>query len=66
MNTIDVSDLPEPFARAVQAVAETFRRQLAMNPPATAQEPRKPTELPVWSLGVTGKLTREEIYDERV
>lgn len=29
MPSIDVSDLPEPYVRAVKAVVETFRRQIA-------------------------------------
>ncbi len=66
MESIDVSDLPEPFAQAVKAVAETFRRQLAVKE-AKGEEPKKtPVELPLWPLGVIGNLTREEIYDDRV
>ncbi len=67
MESIDVSDLPEPFAQAVKAVAETFRRQLAVKGDELGEEPKKtPVELPLWPLGVIGNLTREEIYDDRV
>ena len=67
MKSIDVSDLPEPFAQAVKAVAESFRRQLAVRGGATGEKPRKPpVELPLWPLGAIGSLSREEIDDERV
>ena len=67
MDSIDVSDLPEPFAQAVKAVAETFRRALAVRSDEKGDEPRKPpVELPHWPLGVVGNLTRGEIYDDRV
>lgn len=66
MQTIDVSDLPEPYVRAVKAVVETFRRQLAIQGEKREQPTRRPVELPRWRLGVIGDLTREEIYDDRV
>ncbi len=61
MDSIDISDLPEPFAEAVKAVAETFRRQLAVKGDMSK---KTPVELPLWPLGVCGNLTREEIYDD--
>lgn len=57
METIDVHDLPEPMARAIADTVEHLRQQL------TRRNPELPTALPVWSLGVRGDLTREEIYD---
>ncbi len=67
MESIDVSDLPEPFAQAVKAVADTFRRHLAARGDEPGDEPKKtPVELPPWPLGVIGNLPREEIYDDRV
>ena len=65
MTTIDVSDLPEFYAQAVQAVAETFRRQLAMTNHDSKEGSKPPRELPKWPLGVIGNLTREEIYEDR-
>ena len=67
-NSIDVSGLPEPYVRAVQAVVETFRRQIAAERGEMAREasPRPPVALPHWPLGGIGNLTREEIYDDRV
>ncbi len=71
MDSIDISDLPEPFAEAVKAVAETFRRQLAVKGDELGEGPKKPpVELPLWPLGVIdgaviGNLSREEIYDDR-
>lgn len=66
MQTIDVSDLPEPYVRAVKAVVETFRRQLANRGEKGERPTGPPVELPRWRLGVVGNLTREEIYDDRV
>ncbi len=66
MESIDVSDLPEPFAQAVKAVAETFRRQLAVKE-ARGEEPGKkasPGKLSVCDGAVIGNLSREEIYDD--
>ena len=59
METIDVKDLPEPIARAIEAMVNTLRQQL---------QPKKwtkpPLKLPVWEGKPIGKLTREEIYDD--
>lgn len=64
MQTIDVSDLPEPYVQAVKAVVETFRRQLAIQGEKRGQPTRPAVELPRWRLGAIGDLTREEIYDD--
>lgn len=64
MQTIDVSDLPEPYVRAVKAVVETFRRQPALQNEKRKPPPKPSVELPRWRLGVIGDLTREEIYDD--
>lgn len=61
MQNIDVSDLPEPIARAIEAVVQTLRQQL---PQPVQQE--KTFELPRWEGQVLGKLTREEIYESAV
>jgi hypothetical protein len=57
---IDVSGLPEPVARGLEAVAEIARK--------LARQPEKKTgpvpELPVWALGAIGGLSREDIYSE--
>jgi len=60
MHTIDVSDLPEPIVRALDTMIQTLRQQLRH--PAS-KEPSH--ELPKWEGQVLGKLTREEIYDDR-
>ena len=60
MQTIDVSDLPEPIARALETMIQTLRQQFR-HPVST--EPSR--ELPKWEGEVLGKLTREEIYDDR-
>jgi hypothetical protein len=61
MQNIDVSDLPESVARAIEAVVQTLRQQL----PQPAQKKRT-VDLPRWEGMVLGKLTREEIYDSAV
>jgi hypothetical protein len=59
MEQIDVHDLPEPVARAIQAMVEELRRQLG---PAAPKKQGK--ELPRWEGRVLGSLTREELYDD--
>jgi hypothetical protein len=59
MEQIDVHGLPEPVARAIQAMVEALRDQLAR--PAPKTEAR---ELPRWEGQVRGNLTREELYDD--
>jgi hypothetical protein len=59
MEQIDVHDLPEPVARAIQAMVEELRRQLG---PAAPKKQAK--ELPRWEGQVLGNLTREELYDD--
>ncbi len=61
MQSIDVSDLPEPIARALESMIQTLRQQLAHPAPRNASH-----DLPKWEGKVLGKLTREEIYDERL
>ena len=60
MQHIDVSDLPEPVARAIETMIQTLRQQLAQ--PGTAKQPAR--EVPRWEGQVIGHLTREEIYDD--
>ena len=62
MRSVDLEGLPEPQARAIIAEVEFLRRVAAEKKAAKAPPP----ELPVWPLGVIGRLTREEIYDDRV
>ena len=59
MEQIDVRDLPDPVARAIQAMVEELRRQLG---PAAPK--KQPKELPRWEGRVLGNLTREEFYDD--
>jgi hypothetical protein len=59
MKTVDVSDLPEPLARAVEAMVQAMRKQL------NGEEQRKqPVNLPVWKGTVKSSLRREDIYDD--
>jgi len=57
METINLRGLPEPVARAIAETVENLKQQFKK------RRPGRPASLPVWSLGATGKLTREEIYD---
>jgi hypothetical protein len=62
MQSIDVSDLPEPLARIIAQMVEELRRQLVQ---ATAQPPAsKVPELSRCDGTVIGTLSREEIYDD--
>jgi hypothetical protein len=58
MANINVEGLPKPGARAVQAMVQALREQLAHD------QNKEAGELPVWPGTVTGSLTREEIYDD--
>jgi hypothetical protein len=58
METINVEGLPEPVARALEAVVQALREQL------TKDQKKEPSELPLWPGTVIGSLTREEIYDD--
>ena len=60
MESINVSDLPEPLARAVAVVVEELRRELA----ARHEGPRKVPELPHLEGNVIGTLSREELYGD--
>jgi len=61
MRSIDVSDLPEPVARALEVAAE-----MARNAARREKQGEKPPELSLWDGYVIGELRREEIYDDRV
>ena len=61
MQTVDVSDLPEPIERALEVAAEMARRWTRRK---TDQKPAP--ELSVWDGYVIGELRREEIYEDRV
>lgn len=67
MEKLDISDLSAPVARALRAVVETVRRELAANP-ETEPEPRKTSsekvKLSVCEGRVIGSSSREEIYDD--
>jgi hypothetical protein len=56
--TLDLGGLPEPIARGLEVVAEMARKMTAVENKPTGKMP----DLPAWPLGVTGTLSREEIY----
>jgi hypothetical protein len=59
MKTVDVSDLPEPLARAIEAMVQALRDQL------NGKEQKKQTvTLPVWKGTLKSSLRREDIYDD--
>jgi hypothetical protein len=59
---ISVEGLPEPFVRGLELLVQAVRG--LTRPRDEKRQP--PPKLPVWSLGVKGRLTRDEIYDDRV
>ena len=59
MDTINVRDLPEPLARAIDAMVRTLREQLRAE-----DKPRRRVNLPVWPGKVIGSLKREDIYGD--
>jgi hypothetical protein len=62
-HSVDVSGLPEPYVRAIRAVVEAFRRELATK--ATAQKtPARRVALSLCEGRAVGNLSREEIYDD--
>jgi hypothetical protein len=61
MQLIDVSGLPEPVARAIEAMVQALREQLAQTTPKKVVK-----DLPLWDGQVIGNLSREEIYDDVV
>lgn len=63
MDTIDVHDLPEPVARALESLAESLRRQLH---PEDAPSTGPRVELKTWPGKVIEPLTRREIYEDVV
>jgi hypothetical protein len=63
MESINVSDLPEPVARAVAVLVESLRHQIAAKAAREVQGPAR--ELPRWEGQVIGKMSREEIYEDR-
>jgi hypothetical protein len=54
MEHINVEDLPEPVARAVQAMVQALREQL------TKEQKKEASELPVWPGTVIGSLTEKK------
>jgi hypothetical protein len=62
MRTIDVHDLPEPVAKAIEIMVQTLRNQPKVDPD---NGPRSgPVQLPSWPGTVLGTLRRAEIYDD--
>jgi hypothetical protein len=60
MDSIDVRGLPEDQVRLLLEFAEFLKARACRK-----RKPIEKTELARWPLGVKGKLTREEIYEDR-
>ena len=58
MEHIHVEGLPEPVARAAQAVGQALHEQLAK------EQKKEPAELPIWPGTVIGFPTQEDIYED--
>ena len=61
MNAIDVKDLPEPIAQALDAMVRALREQLQALDGKRQQEP---VQLPTKPGKALGTLRREEIYED--
>ena len=59
MKTIDVSDLPEPLARAVESMVQALREQLYGK-----EQAQQRVHLPVWKGTVKSSLRRKDFCDE--
>lgn len=57
--TVSLEGIPEPVARAIEMMAEAARNRERRK----TQADRAPIELPVWHLGIQGKLRREDYYE---
>ena len=65
MDTIDVTGLPEPVAKAIQAVVEALRDQVPNdNSRKTIEKSELARELPILPGTILGPLTRKEIYED--
>ncbi len=62
METVDITDLPEPLARAVETMVNGLREQVAKKNGSITQ----PVELPKWKGKIIGTLSRDEIYEDVV
>ncbi|MBI4652317.1 hypothetical protein HY745_13785 [Candidatus Desantisbacteria bacterium] len=61
---IDVHDLPDNEIRVVEQLVELLRKKTKpAKSHVAAYQKEKKIKFASWSLGVKGKLTREEIYD---
>lgn len=59
METINVSGLPESVAQSIEAMVNALRQQFQVK-----SQKKQPVKLPVWEGKPSGKLSREEIYDD--
>jgi len=59
LDTVDVRDLPEPYARTVRAMVEALRQQVYRD---RDQPEKQKVELPLWRGKIIGSLRREDIY----
>jgi hypothetical protein len=62
MRTIDVHDLPEPVARAIETMVQSLRDQARAE--ATKPSVSESVQLPAWPGTVLGTLRRGDIYDD--
>ena len=62
MQVIDVRDLPEPVAQAIQSMVQTLRQQ--MDRGKIGRQEQGTVQLPRWPGTVIGTVRRAEIYDD--
>lgn len=56
---VDVRGLPDPVVSAIRVMVDALRHQFGQ-----AEGPKQEVQLPLWEGTVTGRLTRDEIYDD--
>ena len=66
MKTLNIEDLPEHVARALENMVRALCDQFGKNQEKDKDKKKEKRELPVWPGTVIGRLSREEIYDDVV
>ncbi len=66
MKTLNVEDLPEQVARALDNMVQTLRHQFRANEDKNKEEKKQPAELPLWPSVAPPpeQFRREEIYKD--
>jgi hypothetical protein len=63
MRSIDVHDLPEPVAKAIEGMVQTIRSQVSGGKNGVKKSKRR-MALPKWKGQAIGALRRREMYED--